>query len=145
MLHIDGINTQLGGLAKLETPVATLRDLEQLIEHGIPKNAVLAFANHLASGPAAPSASAILQRLVSRSSFRRHSRFKGALAERIIRVANVRAMAEFIIGNPRGANDFFFRRHPELEWTSPFEASKHETGARMAEDILERAALGLSI
>ncbi|WP_417458610.1 antitoxin Xre/MbcA/ParS toxin-binding domain-containing protein [Kordiimonas sp.] len=46
------------------------------------------------------------------------------------------------MGNSQGANDFIFRRHPELGGQSPFDVSGSEIGACQVESILQRVASG---
>ncbi len=145
MLDIGGIARQLGGSALLGAPIASHDDLERLVKTGIPKPALLALVSKLSTGSSLATQIHVRTRLVSNSSFRRHSNFKGALAERIIRIANVRALAEKLIGNEKGANEFLFRDHPELGYISPFEAARSSIGARATESVLESAAWGLPV
>ncbi|HIB69598.1 MAG TPA: DUF2384 domain-containing protein [Phycisphaerales bacterium] len=145
MLNIGGINRQLGGISTLGTSIKSFSDLERLIERGIPKPALNALIDTMTEEKMGPSPECVRAVLVSKTAFRRHSTFKGASAERILRAAHLRALAESVIGNGRRANQFLFHSHPELGGITPFEASSSEIGARAAEGILESAAFGLPL
>ncbi|WP_417464249.1 hypothetical protein [Kordiimonas sp.] len=145
MLNIAGICRQFGGSTKLGIEVTSFTDLGRLVEHGIPQPALAAFIGSMTADKMCPTPMFIQEGLVSKAAFNQNSTFKGALAERILRAAHLRAVAEDLIGSPKGANEFLFRNHIELGGVSPFEASASVTGASAAERILESAALGLPL
>ncbi|MEX0299924.1 MAG: antitoxin Xre/MbcA/ParS toxin-binding domain-containing protein [Kordiimonas sp.] len=142
---VGTIYNLLGGRETLpNNPVRSYRDLLGLVRTGIPKVAVTYFATSIAAKTALTNAQ-VRNFIVAEPTFRRNDLFKNATAEKLLRLANLRARAEEIIGTEDGANEFLFRPHPELEDESPFECAQTEMGARAAEEILERAAYGLPV
>lgn len=145
MINVAGVNNLLGGAETLRVQLRTVADVVDVIERGIPKAALVAFVERVTIGRLAPSATKVRAGIVSDATFRRNECFAHGVAERLVRLANLRAAAENIIGNAEGANEFLFRGHPELGGQSPFDIAKTEIGARAAEDLLERAAYGLPV
>lgn len=127
----------MGGNAAVHAPVRGLTDLRSEIRKGLRVGALHKTVEHVFRDPA--ERRRFLYRLVPEGSYKRRVKMghlTPAESERVARVANVIALAEYVWRHPDGARAFLTARHPELGDRPPIEVAVDEFGARHVEEIL---------
>jgi len=134
----------LGGRKHLGRAIATHRDLEVLVEHGMPKLALdkllLAFSKHSEF-----TESQLRHKIVPSATYKRSERFNVQTSETIERIARLYAIALEAFGDEQAACRFLLTEHTELNDRSPFEAALTEIGGRAVEEIIEKGLHGLPV
>jgi putative toxin-antitoxin system antitoxin component (TIGR02293 family) len=134
----------MGGNAAVHAPVRGLTDLRSEIQKGLRVAALHKTVEHIFRDPA--ERRRFLYRVIPEGSYKRRVKM-GQLtreeSERVVRLANVIALAEDVWGDADDARHFLLTPHPELEDRSPLEVAVEEFGARHVEEILEGIRHGL--
>lgn len=132
----------LGGDRVLGQTVASLLDLSDAVERGLPKSTLRNVARHLFSKPS--DQRAMMHRIVPEATFkRRRDRLSAAESERTERLARVIAIAEDVWQDRAQARIFLTTPHPEIGGKTPLDAALTELGARQAEEVMNRILYGL--
>jgi putative toxin-antitoxin system antitoxin component (TIGR02293 family) len=134
----------MGGNAAVHAPVRGLTDLRSEIQKGLRVAALHKTVEHIFHDPA--ERRRFLYRVIPEGSYKRRVKM-GQLtreeSERVVRLANVIALAEDVWGDADDARQFLLTPHPELEDRPPLEVAVEEFGARHVEEILEGIRHGL--
>jgi putative toxin-antitoxin system antitoxin component (TIGR02293 family) len=142
MLEPRHIGEVLGGGRALGRPVASLLDLDNAVERGLPKSTLRNVAQRVYSDAAEQRA--MMYRIVPEATYkRRRERLSPAESGRTERMARVVAMAEEVWQDRDEARRFLTTPHPEIGGKSPLDAALTELGARQAEEVMIRILYGL--
>lgn len=134
--------TATKGKVKIGTKgISTARDLEIVVQEGLPSQSVELVIGHIFPHDTAPRFQ-IVPRATLLRRLKKGERLTTAESEKLQRVARVFAMAQEVWGNEEDAREFMVKRHLMLDDRSPFEASLSEIGAREVESILGRLLFG---
>jgi putative toxin-antitoxin system antitoxin component (TIGR02293 family) len=133
----------LGGRPVLRRNVRTWRDLERLVQEGLPKRSLQSVARRVVE-PAA-SVNAFVYRVVPPATFKRRKRLTPDESERTERLARVVALAEQLWGNEQEARAFLNRPHRLLDDETPLTVARSELGARRIEQLLLDIEHGLPL
>lgn len=144
-MSVNAISTaqMLGGTTVLGSEVKSDRDLEKIILHGLPPDAIALIMERIYPGQIDK-----YYQLVPRSTLVRRQK-EGSLlsveeSQKAERIARVFSFAVEVWGDEAKAREFMTKSHPMLDNRTPFEASLSELGARQVEQILGRLMLGIS-
>jgi len=118
-----------------------LRALARHVEQGLPKHALVRFAERLAKhqGDVAKLRCVV----VPDATFQRRIRLNLQESERTERLARTIAQAEYVWNNRDAAREWLHLPHPLLDGKAPYEAALTGLGARRVEDILYRILYGI--
>jgi putative toxin-antitoxin system antitoxin component (TIGR02293 family) len=132
----------LGGKSVLGHPVASILDLSQAVERGLPRITLRNVVRHVYSDPS--DQRAMMHRVVPEATYkRRRERLSRAESERTERLARVIAMSEEVWQDAEQSRRFLTTPHSEMGGKSPLDAALTELGARQAEEIMARILYGL--
>jgi putative toxin-antitoxin system antitoxin component (TIGR02293 family) len=132
----------LGGRRILGKTVATLVELNDAVEQGLPKATLRIVVAHVF--PDAAGQRAMMHRIVPEATYkRRRDRLSPAESERTERLARVVAIAEDVWQDREQARRFLTTPHAEIGGKTPVEAALTELGARQAEEVMARIVYGL--
>jgi putative toxin-antitoxin system antitoxin component (TIGR02293 family) len=142
MLEPRQIGDVLGGQRVLGRAVTSLLELNDAVEHGLPKATLRNVARRISSDSAEQKA--LMYRIVPEATYkRRRDRLSLPESERTERLARVVAMAEDVWRDREQARRFLATPHPEMGGRTPLDAALTELGARQAEEIMARIVYGL--
>ena len=135
----------LGGYSVLGRRVRSMRDLEDAVQQGLPKSALVKLAQRL-SGRDARAQRALMLQVVPEATLRRRGRqLTPRESERTERLARVAALAEDVLGTLDDARAFLTAAHGRLGGRRPLDAALTELGARQVEEILHSIEHGLPV
>jgi len=143
MIPVREVTAALGGRRILRHDVSSLRELNELVQAGLPKAAL----EHLIAG--APADIAMRDRLrrsiAPRATLaRRRGRLTARESERVERLARIVATATYVWNDRRDAWEFLRKPHPMLGDRTPVDYAATELGAREVEDLLWRLHYGIA-
>ena len=141
MIRPDDVATVLGGKAILGRTVRSMSELESTVSSGLPKRALRAAAERVATLPA--EARRVMHQIVPEATYKRRSRLSRLESERTERLARVIAAAEHVWDDREDAREWLVRPHPELGNRTPLDSAMTELGARQVEDLLDRLYYGI--
>jgi putative toxin-antitoxin system antitoxin component (TIGR02293 family) len=141
MIRPDDVATVLGGKAILGRNVRSMSELESTVSSGLPKRALRAAAERIATFPA--EARRVMYQIVPEATYKRRSRLSRPESERTERLARVIAAAEHVWGDRVDAREWLTRPHPELGNRTPLDSAMTELGARRVEELLDRLYYGI--
>jgi putative toxin-antitoxin system antitoxin component (TIGR02293 family) len=134
----------MGGERVIGRPVRSLGELRQLVEEGLPKQAVREVTRWVHREPREQRRLRLA--IVPDATFkRRRERLSTAESEKLERIARVAAAADRVWGNQEDARQFLTSPHPLLGGETPLEAAATDIGARQVEDILAAIEYGLPV
>jgi putative toxin-antitoxin system antitoxin component (TIGR02293 family) len=142
MISPDDIATVLGGKAILGRTVRSMSELESTVSDGLPKRALRAAAERIATLPA--EARRVMYQIVPEATYKRRSRLSRPESERTERLARVIAAAEHVWDSREDAREWLTRPHPELGNRTPLDSAMTELGARRVEELLDRLYYGIT-
>jgi putative toxin-antitoxin system antitoxin component (TIGR02293 family) len=135
----------LGGYSVLRRRVRSMRDLEDAVQHGLPRSALLKVTQRLCGGDTRAQR-ALMLRVVPEATLRRRGRYLTPReSERTERLARVMALAEDVLGTLDDARAFLGTVHGRLGGRRPLDAALTELGARQVEEILHSIEYGLPV
>ena len=136
------IGEVLGGRRVLGKPVASILELNDAVERGLPKATLRNVARRIF--PDAADQRAMMHRIVPEATYkRRRERLTPAESARTERLARVVATAEDVWQDREQVRRFLTTPHPEIEGKTPLDAALTELGARQAEEVMARIVYGL--
>jgi putative toxin-antitoxin system antitoxin component (TIGR02293 family) len=142
MIEPRRIGDVLGGARVLGRRVASILELNDAVERGLPKSTLRNVAKRVFADPA--DQRRIMRQIVPEATYkRRRGRLSPSESERTERMARVIAMAEYIWEDSEQSRRFLTTPHAELGGHSPIEAARTELGARQAEEVMARLLYGL--
>ena len=134
----------MGGSAVVHAPVRGLTDLRSEISKGLRIEALHKTVEHVFRDPV--ERRRFLYRVVPEGTYKRRLK-TGHLtpdeSERVARLANVIALAEYVWEDAEAARQFLNTPHPELGDRPPIEVAVDDFGARHVEEILYGIMHGL--
>jgi len=134
----------LGGRRTLGRRVRTMRDLEDLVRNGIPRDALDAFIARVAgTQPAVDATAQLRNKIVPRATYQRVEHLNLQVSETTERLARLYAMALAVFADQDAAVRFLMTPHPELDRRTPFDVALTEVGGRQVEEVIERGLHGL--
>jgi putative toxin-antitoxin system antitoxin component (TIGR02293 family) len=137
--HIQEI---LGGHGVLGKPVRSLLELNDAVEHGLPKATLRNVARRVFSDAAEQRI--LMHRVVPEATYkRRRDLLSPAESGRTERLARVVALAEDVWQDRERVRHFLTTPHPEIGGKTPLDAALTELGARQAEEVMARIVYGL--
>jgi putative toxin-antitoxin system antitoxin component (TIGR02293 family) len=134
----------MGGSAAVHAPVRGLADLRAEIRKGLRLAALHRTIEHVFRDSA--DRRRFLYRVVPEGTYRRRlktGQLTPAESERVARLANVIALAQYVCGDADDARQFLLTPHPELGDRPPIEEAVDYFGARHVEEILHGILHGL--
>lgn len=140
---VEQIANVLGGRRVLGRQVSTMRELDDLVRDGMPKQALDTFIDALGKSKYGEFAVQLRNKIVPRATYNRVDRFNQQVSETTERMARLYAMALSVFEEPEAAARFMANPHPELDERAPFEAALTEIGGRRVEEVIERGLHGL--
>lgn len=133
---------QIGNVMGLLPLPVTMADLESRVQTGLPKSALTAGVQHIATDTSA--ARQLRDLVIPEASFkRRRDRLTPEESARTERLARVYATAEYVWNNEQAARTFLATSHPFLEGRKPLNVSMTEIGARRVETLLWQIFYGV--
>jgi putative toxin-antitoxin system antitoxin component (TIGR02293 family) len=136
------IEEVLGGDRVLGKPVRSVLELNDAVEHGLPKGTLRNVARRVF--PDAAGQRALMYRIVPEATYKRRIHLLSpAESGRTERLARVVAMAEEVWQDRDQARRFLTTPHAELGGKTPLDAALTELGARLAEEVMSRILYGL--
>ena len=134
----------LGGPPVLGREVATMRDLDDAVREGIPKQSLDRVIMLMAPrGVGATTVARLRNKIVPRATYQRADRLNHRVSETTERLARLYALAMFAFQNADQTARFLANPHPELDYRVPCEVALTEVGGREVEEIIERGLHGL--
>jgi putative toxin-antitoxin system antitoxin component (TIGR02293 family) len=141
MIRPDEVATVMGGKAILGRTVRSMSELESTVSSGLPKRALRATAERVASLPA--EARRVMYQVVPEATYKRRTRLSRMESERTERLARVIAAAEHVWDSLEDAREWLTKPHAELGNRTPLQSAMTELGARRVEDLLDRLFYGI--
>ena len=142
-ISADQIAEVLGGRQTLGRRVKTMRELDVVVQEGIPKIALDTFITRIGAKPYREMAIRLRNRIVPRATYQRANRFNQQVSEATGRLARLYALALSVFADQAAATRFMMSGHPELGGRTPFDMALTEIGGREVEEIMERGLHGL--
>ncbi len=143
MIPARNVAEILGGRKILKREVRSLRDLNDLVQAGLPKAALSFFVARAANDK--PGRDRLLQHVVARATLARRQRLLSRReSEKVERLARVVATANYVWDDAEEAREFLHRPHPMLGDRAPIDHAASELGAREVEDLLWRLYHGIA-
>src|SRR5258708_36739979 len=123
------------GLHVLGGPTASLLELSDAVERGLPKVTLRNVVSRVFTDAAEQRA--MMYRIVPEATYkRRRDRLSPAESERTERLARVIAMAEDVWQDREQTRRFLTTPHPEMGGKTPLDSALTELGARQAEEVM---------
>ena len=138
---LAGGKTKRGKVKLGSREVSSARDMELLVQEGLPSESIEITIEYIFPDDPAPRYQIVPRATLSRR-IKKGVRLSPEESEKLQRVARVFAMALDVWGSEEDAREFMVKLHPMLDDRSPFEASLTEIGAREVESILGRLLFG---
>lgn len=138
---LAGEKAKCGKIKLGSREVSSARDLELVVQEGLPLESVEITIEHIFPHNPTPRYQIVPRATLSRR-IKNGERLSPEESEKLQRVARVFAMAKDVWGSEEDAREFMVKCHPMLDDRSPFEASLSEIGAREVEGILGRLLFG---
>jgi len=140
----DAIIEVMGGVTAVDAPGRSYAALRDTIGRGLNLATLHNTLEHVYPDPARRKR--LLHRLIPQGSYKRRARtgrLTPAESERVARLANIVAFAEYVWRDRDAAREFLTTPHPELDDQVPIEVALDEFGARQVEQILYSILHGL--
>ncbi|HKW76326.1 MAG TPA: antitoxin Xre/MbcA/ParS toxin-binding domain-containing protein [Terriglobales bacterium] len=141
MISVERVVEVMGGSGVLGHRIRTIRDLEETVSNGLPKQALRTTVERVYGSVG--DARRAMFRIVPEATFKRRTRLSASESERTERLARVIAAAEHAWNNQEDAREWLTRPHPELGKRSPLQSAMTELGARQVEELTERLFYGI--
>lgn len=139
----EKIANVLGGRQVLGRRVRNMRELDDIVREGMPKEALDFLIDALVELNYGEFAVRLRNKIVPRATYTRVDRFNLQVSETTERMARLLAMAVSAFEEPAAAVRFLANPHPELDGRAPLEAALTEIGGREVEEVIERGLHGL--
>lgn len=136
MVNPPAVARILGGSGVLRRRVQSLADLRQLVEDGLPVDALERTVAHFELAPA--MASEIKHGIVPKTTLQRRTRLTLEESERLERLARLTALAEDVWEDASLAREFLVTAQPQLDGERPVDLARTDLGARQVEQLLMR-------
>lgn len=134
--------TAIADVLGIRSKVRSLRDLQKIVEHGLPKSSLRNCVMHAVSDT--KEQWSVVYKIVPSATYkRRKHNLKLGESERTERLARVIATALYVWNDKEDAKRFLQSPHPTLGMKTPIEASRTELGARRIEELLWGIFYGL--
>jgi putative toxin-antitoxin system antitoxin component (TIGR02293 family) len=134
----------MGGRAVLRKSVTSIKQLEEIVGDGLPKEALRVTVRRVFDQ--ASDVTRHIYRIVPEATYkRRRGKLRAIESERTERLARVIAAAESVWDDQSDAREWLTTPHPELNGRKPVECALSELGARQVEDVLDRLQYGLPL
>lgn len=135
LVPVERIAETLGGKRVLGRRVASLPDLMESVERGLPLAALDRVVGRLV--PEGPAATELRHRIVPKTTLaRRTDRLSQEESERLERLARLTALAEDVWEDEDSAREFLTNPQPQLDGERPVDLVRSELGVRRVEDLL---------
>lgn len=142
-ISADQIAEVLGGRQAFGRHVKTMRELDVIVQQGMPKTALDTFIARIGAKPYREMAIGLRNKIVPRATYQRVDRFNLQVSETTERLARLYALALSVFEDQAAATRFMMSAHPELEGKTPFDMALTEIGGREVEEVMERGLHGL--
>ncbi len=120
-----------------------MRELDLVVQEGIPKTALDTFITRIGAKPYRETAIGLRNRIVPRATYQQAVRFNQQVSETTERLARLYALALSVFEDKAAATRFMMSAHPELDGKTPFDMALTEIGGREVEEVMERGLHGL--
>ena len=118
-------------------------ELDALVSHGLPKNALKASVNFVCLNN--EERKQLLYRIIPEATYkRRRDKLSAEESERAERLARVYATAQYVWDSDDDARTFLHTPHPLLQDRTPLDVSMTELGARRVEELLWQLYYGIA-
>jgi len=120
-----------------------VRDVDDLVAHGLPKGALRASVDRICLG--GEDRKKLLYRIIPEATYkRRRTSLTSDESERAERLARIFATTEFVWNSEEDARLFLNTPHPMLKGRTPLDVSMTELGARRVEELLWKLFYGIA-
>ncbi|MBK5094401.1 MAG: DUF2384 domain-containing protein [Deltaproteobacteria bacterium] len=134
--------TAIADVLGIRSKVNSLRDLQEIVERGLPKSSLRSCVMRAVSD--SKEQWNIVYKIVPSATYkRRKHNLKLEESEKTERLARVIATAFYVWNDEEDAKRFLTSPHPTLGMKTPIEASHTELGARRIEELLWGIFYGL--
>jgi putative toxin-antitoxin system antitoxin component (TIGR02293 family) len=118
-------------------------ELDELVSHGLPKNALKASVDRICLNN--EDRKHLLYRIIPEATYkRRRASLSVEESERAERLARVYATAQYVWNSDDDARAFLHAPHPMLQGRTPLDVSMSELGARRVEELLWKLYYGIA-
>jgi len=134
--------TAIADVLGIRSKVHSLRDLQKIVERGLPKSTLRYCVTSVVNDPKEQWKT--VYRIIPSATYKRRKRhLKLEESEKTERLARVIATAYYVWNDKEDAKRFLNYPHPNLEMKTPIETSHTELGARRIEELLWGIFYGL--
>jgi putative toxin-antitoxin system antitoxin component (TIGR02293 family) len=127
----------------LSTSPHSFAELDELVSHGLPKEALKSSVDRLFSS--GDERKKLLYRIIPEATYkRRRVNLSPDESEKTERLARIFATAQYVWGNEGDARSFLTTSHPMLKDHSPLDVSLTELGARRVEELMWKLFYGIA-
>jgi putative toxin-antitoxin system antitoxin component (TIGR02293 family) len=134
---------QIASVMALVNIPHSFAELDELVSHGLPKNALKASVDRVCKN--AEDRKHLLYRIIPEATYkRRRDKLSAEESGRAERLARVYATARYVWNSDNDAQSFLQTPHPMLQSQTPLDVSMTELGARRVEDLLWKLYYGIA-
>ena len=134
---------QVASVMSLVTVPHSFAELDELVSHGLPKNALKASVDRVCKN--AEDRKRLLYRIIPEATYkRRRDKLTEEESGRTERLARIYATAQYVWNSENDAQAFLHAPHPMLQNQTPLDISMTELGARRVEELLWKLYYGIA-
>lgn len=134
---------QIASVMALVNIPHSFAELDELVSHGLPKNALKASVDRVCKN--VEDRKHLLYRIIPEATYkRRRDKLTAEESGRAERLARVYATARYVWNSDNDAQSFLQTPHPMLQGQTPLDVSMTELGARRVEDLLWKLYYGIA-
>ena len=134
---------KIASIMALTTVPHSFAELDELVSHGLPKNALKASVDRVCLNN--EDRKHLLYRIIPEATYkRRRASLSVEESERAERLARVYATAQYVWNSDDDARAFLHAPHPMLQGRTPLDVSMSELGARRVEELLWKLYYGIA-
>ncbi len=133
---------RIASVMSLANAPHTFEELDELVAHGLPKDALRSSVARIFSG--ADDRKKLLYRISPEATYkRRKESLSSDESEKTERLARIFATAQYVWDSEDDAREFVNKPHPMLKGRTPLDVSMSELGARRVEELLWKLFYGI--
>ncbi len=134
---------KIASVMALFPPPHSFAELDDLVAHGLPKDALKASVDRVFLG--GEDRKRLLYRIVPEATYkRRRYHLTADESEKAERLARIFATTQYVWNSEEDARAFLSTPHPMLQGRTPLDVSMTELGARRVEELLWKLYYGIA-
>ncbi|HEY1722095.1 MAG TPA: antitoxin Xre/MbcA/ParS toxin-binding domain-containing protein [Magnetospirillaceae bacterium] len=143
-IDVAGVARTLGGKRVIGKTLHSMAELDEAVQRGLPKEALVRVAEAVFTERAAQRS--FIYDVVPEATFkRRRDRLSAAESEKTERLARIVAHAFMVWGDEDAARRFLLVEHPLLGGRRAIDVAMTEIGARQVEELIHGLEYGLPV